>query len=418
MKKKKKKLTEKEKKARERWMGSVDEEMAKGWPFFKASGATPHISKKTTYNFSKRRHNVKTYLKSRKLHKEAQEAGLIKTIAELQKWEAFVKDLRNKEKSKRSQKQEKSRHNKRASTSSIPQKLQQDRNSTISNLQKLQKDVRTILGSERFSQGTQNLQKHYKDVRHFLKGKWDDINSIKRNFGLALGHSYEIVVSIEPLIMLGILRIRFRQDNFEAPAVGVDFLMQYDIIFSCSLTAKGELQTPSEINEMVPDNLHILLQLAVIMYYADLVILCNDNELWHDDRNTMQSSPKIQGQISHHTESIKSIPRNNSSINPKRYSFNLKGSQHLANSKVSEDSAFIDPFRRRLPKGYKPSFMKIIEADQFGINLQGPGFPDVQYTFVKGHIRGADNKLPDYVYKQNYSAVKTFETLLSVFEFF
>ena len=34
----------------------------------------------------------------------------------------------------------------------------------------------------------------------------------------------------------------------------------------------------------------------------------------------------------------------------------------------------IDPFRRKLPMGQRPSFQKIIEADSYGISLQGPDF--------------------------------------------
>jgi hypothetical protein len=56
--------------------------------------------------------------------------------------------------------------------------------------------------------------------------------------------------------------------------------------------------------------------------------------------------------------------------------------------------------------------MKVLEADQYGINLQGPDYPQVQYTFVRPHARGGDKDLPTYDYQQNYRAVKTFEALL------
>jgi hypothetical protein len=55
-----------------------------------------------------------------------------------------------------------------------------------------------------------------------------------------------------------------------------------------------------------------------------------------------------------------------------------------------QTTAFVDPFRRRLSSGQSPSLGKVVEADQFGINLQGPGYPTIKYTFVKGHARGRD----------------------------
>jgi hypothetical protein len=74
--------------------------------------------------------------------------------------------------------------------------------------------------------------------------------------------------------------------------------------------------------------------------------------------------------------------------------------------------AVVDPFRRRLPSGQSPSFAKVVEADQFGINLQGPGYPAAQYTFVREHVRGKDGEPPEYQYRQDYRAARTFETIL------
>jgi hypothetical protein len=79
-------------------------------------------------------------------------------------------------------------------------------------------------------------------------------------------------------------------------------------------------------------------------------------------------------------------------------------------------SSFVDPHRRRLPPGQKPSFSKVIEADQFGIDLHGPGYPNVQYTFVEGHARGGDHP-PVYLYKQGYRAVRSLESILDIFGF-
>lgn len=408
MKNKKKRLTKQGKNRRKKvWDKSVDIEMGKRKNAHPISTKSTSVEKSDYY--SERLQMIIAYLEDRNLHEEARQAGQAQTISEIQEWEKFVYARHREEEKEQSQKQKKSIRNNRDTTSSNSQELQQNRDSTSANLQKLRKDIHTILNTKEFFQGTQNLQMHYREVKDFLKGKWEEINSIKRSFGFALEQSYEVIVSIESLMKLGILKIRFRQENFVAPAVGVDFLMQYDVVFSCSLTATGELQTSSELNKTIPSDLHILLRLAVIMYYADLVIPSNDHEFRHNYRSAIQGSSKNKEQVSHHAKSIKLIPRDNSPISPKSSSYNSKTSQH---------SALIDPFRRRLPKGQKPSVMKIIEADQFGINLQGPGFPEIQYTFVKGHVRGTDDKLHDYVYKQNYSVVKTFETLLSVFGFF
>jgi hypothetical protein len=84
-------------------------------------------------------------------------------------------------------------------------------------------------------------------------------------------------------------------------------------------------------------------------------------------------------------------------------------------SRLSRSQHLVDPFRRRLPEGQSPSFSTIVEADQFGINLQGPGYPAIQYTFVHAHARGAgSDDLREYRYRHGYRAAKTLDTILTI----
>jgi hypothetical protein len=76
----------------------------------------------------------------------------------------------------------------------------------------------------------------------------------------------------------------------------------------------------------------------------------------------------------------------------------------------------VDPFRRRLPQGQFPSFEKVVEADLYGIDLAGPGYPTIKYTWVRPHTRGKMDLVPQYLY-QDYRAVRVFETLLDAIEF-
>lgn len=277
---------------------------------------------------------------------------------------------------------------------------------------RLQNQVRTELASPDFREGTRGLADNHQGLKQFLDSKWQDITSIERSFGLAQDQAHEVEVAVGLLNRLGVDRLRFRQRGFTPPAVGVDFVMQHEVVCQCALDATGRLQPHPELDQLFPADYQLLLNLAAVVHYADLVVpgeptrlqlATNATEISHfqsfSEGITEEASQSV------HT---KRIPRPKPST----------ASHRAPRSRVTapKHPSRVDPFRRRLPAGQKPSFAKIVEADQAGISLQGPGYPEVQYTFVRAHIRGGGDAVPRYVYA-DYQAVKTFEHLLNVLGF-
>ena len=277
---------------------------------------------------------------------------------------------------------------------------------------RLQNQVRTELASPDFKEGTRSLADHCQDLKQFLDSKWQDITSIERSFGLAQDQVYEVKVAVGPLNRLGVERLRFRQQGFTPPAVGVDIVMQHEVVCQCALDVKGRLQHHQELDKLFPADYQLLLNLAAVVHYADLVVPRESKRLQPAIGTTeisrSQSSPEGTTKEPPQSVRTKRIPR----PKPSTTSHRTPRSRGTATNRPT----LVDPFRRRLPAGQKPSFAKIVEADQAGISLQGPSYPEVQYTFVRAHMRGGGNDVPQYVYA-DYQAVKTFETLLNVLGF-
>jgi len=277
---------------------------------------------------------------------------------------------------------------------------------------RLQNQVRTELASPDFTEGVHGLVIHRQDLQQFLRLKWQDITSIERSFGLAQDQAHEVEVAVGLLNRLGVDRLRFRQHGFTPPAVNVDFVMQHEVVCQCALDATGRLQPHPELDQLFPADYQLLLNLAAVVHYADLVVPREPTRLQHATSATeishLQSFPEGITEEPSQSVRTKRIPR----LKPSTASHRAPHSRVTSTKRPSR----VDPFRRRLPAGQKPSFAKIVEADQAGISLQGPGYLDVQYTFVRAHIRGGGDAVPPYVYA-DYQAVKTFEYLLNVLGF-
>jgi hypothetical protein len=189
--------------------------------------------------------------------------------------------------------------------------------------------------------------------------------------------------------------------------IGVDFVMNNGLMFQNALDTNGQFHGDEILQEVFPSDIHLLLHLAAVVHYFDLATK-NQYELTNNNRPLApqkgKNIPVAKPSKPKRTKRIRrgSYPLYDSSDSP----------PHLNPPARTPRASWVDPFRRRLPSGRKPSFMKVLEADQYGINLQGHGYPQVQYTFVRPHARGGDKDLPKYDYQQNYRAVKTFEALL------
>jgi hypothetical protein len=281
-------------------------------------------------------------------------------------------------------------------------------NEQINNdLLELRRAIALELEANDLQQGLDNLELYHKDLQQFIHAKWCNITSAKRTFGLEPERNYDINVSVRLLSRLCIKQIRLRQANYPPPAVGVDFVMNNGLVLQNALDTNGQLHCGEDLQGIFAPATHLLLHLAAVIYYFDLI---TKNQ--HEPIDINRPLASLPGKNTPDTMFLK----------PKRTKRIQRGSHPLYDSSDSPPhlnppdriprASWVDPFRRRLPPGRKPSFMKVLEADQYGINLQGPDYPQVQYTFVRPHARGGDKDLPTYDYQQNYRAVKTFEALL------
>jgi hypothetical protein len=237
----------------------------------------------------------------------------------------------------------------------------------------------------------------------FLESKWHDIKSSSRNIALDPDRTYSVDVRIRFLCDLGIKTFVFRPAELKPPAVGVDLIMIHQLPIPCLLSSSGRFADPSALLDLHKNNdFWLLLNLAVVMHYHDLVLSTHDSDsvAVRDTRRkkTLEPSGAGAGQTV-----ARRLPR-----------FKKVGSEVGGNSRNNESlyAARVDAFRRRLPRGHKPSFAKIVEADQFGIDLQGPDYPAVKYTFVRPHARGRDAADPKYRYLPSYKASRVLENIL------
>jgi hypothetical protein len=272
----------------------------------------------------------------------------------------------------------------------------------------IKKNMAQILQNTKFKDAEYTISAHYYQIRDFIQNKWKDIVSNKRTFGLEEEKIYDIQISDNCLKLFMLRSLRFHQKGLKPPAVGVDFVADKNNSFPCALDTEGKLIVHKVLKEIFSNEYQILLNLAAVSYFYDLVI---PKTIERSSCNRKSKSEK-RHQPHHPSRGplIKAIPRKKS---------NGKRLNEKSEATNNNQPSYVDPFRRRLPHGQKPTFEKIVEADQYGINLKGPGHPNVQYTFVKGHVRGVLDKkqILEYSHKQDYKAVKTFETIINILGF-
>ena len=189
------------------------------------------------------------------------------------------------------------------------------------------------------------------------------------------------------------------------PSVGVDLAMENSLELKCSLDGEGKFIPGPLFCSLFPPEFLPLFNLTAVAFFSDLVVgqIASTVKVHKEGKTSFKiGAGKREGE----TFRIKRIPRGGP------FTASERGAVHERTPNVI--SAVVDPFRRRLPPGSKPSFSKVIEADQFGINLQGPGYPKTQYTFVRGHIRGNKEMAPEYSYSLGYRAVKTLESIMNL----
>ena len=68
------------------------------------------------------------------------------------------------------------------------------------------------------------IERHRGEVVAFMRSKWADILSSNRHFGLPIERHIDIEVSTKCLTEIGLRTLRFRQQGFRAPEIGVDLI--------------------------------------------------------------------------------------------------------------------------------------------------------------------------------------------------
>lgn len=351
---------------------------------------------------------ILSYLKSRGAHRLADLIATGKFHPNMEKWSKHLNRILQIQTEGRVSIESTKQQEERQVSILSPNKEQETVIHSGSGIDALRHELHQISASNVYRNALSNIIEHQSDIRRFIVLKWKDIKSEKRVYALSPGKKYEVQVSIKLLRRIGITLLEFCQRDINRATVDVNFVMRTDVVFHCALEASENFRADHRLMNCFPvecrSGYRLLLHLATVVHYADLVI-------------PMQQE-QSERPLTHSTRSVKEPENTISDRTVTKYIPRLTRSDPTGSGKgwPTKASSFVDPHRRRLPFGQKPSFHKIIEADQFGINLQGPSYPDVQYTFVKGHARGGDHP-PDYLYKQDYRAVRSLESILDVLGF-
>jgi hypothetical protein len=182
--------------------------------------------------------------------------------------------------------------------------------------------------------------------------------------------------------------------------------MDNGLVLQNALDADGQFHCGAVLKVVFAPETHLLLHLAAVVHYFDLVTKGQHEPVKNNNLSDLDYPRSERAPITNDSPCEETRTKRIQRGEP-----NAPSSSSVPHGRRLR-SSWVDPFRRRLPPGQKPSLMKILEAAHYGISLKGPDYPEVQYTFVRPHARGGDGNLPKYVYQQNYPAVQIFETLL------
>ena len=259
--------------------------------------------------------------------------------------------------------------------------------------------------SEEMLIGLQNLSDKRRLVSRLISSKWSELESADREFGLSKTEEYPVLLSIKFLKKIGIVSFTYSSRGLIFPTVNVEIEFGSKIRIPVRLE-KGQLTSiPSALRTGAGESGILFLTLAILLHYIDLLITQNPN-----GGRTISSKQKSMRSPKSSTDTtqrrVRDIPRRKSSS---------KKNTNDEQRNITYASR-VGAFRRKLPKGSAPSLQKILEADRYGIVLEGPGYPKVKYTWVAPHTRGDESHVPTYEYR-DYSAARMFETVLDALGF-
>jgi hypothetical protein len=228
--------------------------------------------------------------------------------------------------------------------------------------------------------------------------------------GLDPDREYRVAILSPRVTSLGIEAVTFVPREFTPPACGVVLHL------ADGPTLRGELK-PHEyvliahLAEMPRSSgTALLLTLIVLMHYIDLLVplVIVDQSSHASNKRSRGRRDEAQRPVAEPPVAIRrELPRTQ---------------RHTSREQLSGDTsqkhrrgAAIDAFRRRLPTGHTPSIAKVMEADSFGIDLKGPGYPAIRYTWVRPHSRGNEKAVPSYIYT-DYRACDVLDTIFDVLD--
>jgi hypothetical protein len=254
-------------------------------------------------------------------------------------------------------------------------------------------------------QGLQQLKFYSSMLSRFITQTWQGIIFCERPFGLEPEGNYDINVSVRLLSRLSIKQIRLRQAHHTPPAVGVDFKMNNGLVLQNTLDGNGQFLCGGALKAVFSPPTRLLLHVAAVAHYFDFVTK-NQHESVNNEKPEGSHLGENAPCESDKTRT-KPIPQRSEPLdNPS------DSTPHSKSPNRPRKSCWVGQYLRCLSPGRKPSAKKVLEAARHRINLEGPGYPQVQYTFVSAHVRGDELNLSEDYHQPNYSAVKTFEALL------
>jgi hypothetical protein len=261
----------------------------------------------------------------------------------------------------------------------------------------------------RVKEGLTRLMSHKRDLEQLIRRKWAILKSGERHFGLDPTRTYPVLVTVPLLQNMGFSCLTFIPGKLPFPSITVRVELGAGGAFSVELIDGKLASVPPHIQRVLSEGGMLFLILAVVVHYIDLFIVTEQQTVRPVSPRQMGEAHSISPSRSSNESSsvhIRTIPRRE----------RTRVAAESSRSHERPQTAQVDPFRRRLPQGQYSSLEKVLEADVYGFDLAGPGYPTIKYTWVRPYIRGETGLIPHYVYR-GYRAVRVFETLLDAMGF-
>lgn len=267
--------------------------------------------------------------------------------------------------------------------------------------------ISSVLRSPQWDGLTNGAQAHGAALKLLAKRKWAALCAADIHFGLEEDRDYFVEVEVPALRRIGLVRLTYNRSQQRFPIVNVDLRFQDDTIIPLRLTDGHIVARERGFTTYLTDAHQLLLTVVSLFYYLDI--------LSRQQRQKPVAEPRVANE-----DAITCTGRDKSTAAARRRAPTIpryEAPYHHPPPAATRDghqpsiSSRVSPFIRRLPPGSSPSLEKVIEADRYGFVLEGPGYPDVRYTWVAPHWRGTPSSQEALPYRDG-SASRILGTLL------